>query len=218
MKNKLLELLKTKFPGVQDSILDGVATKLSKTVTKEDQTETAISGVTFDTLLQSETDRRVTEVSETAVKNYEKKHKLKDGKTTEKAKDPEQTPKKKEGEEEEPEWAKKLNQRLDDQASKLEKQEKDREISGKRSDAAKLLKASKVPEKYQEKWINRIDLEDEENSVEDQIKGLEAEYLEIKQEIVNSEAEGESKGGETTDTDMDTFLDEEFPEAAKEET
>ena len=221
MKQKLLEALKTRFKdmGVQDSILDGVATKLSKTITKEDQIETAVSGVTFDTLLQPEVDRRTTEASETAVKNYEKKHKLKDGKTTEKSKDPDPKPKEGEGDDEKvPTWAKSFMEKQDALDERISKQEKDRETSGKRSEASELLKASKIPEKLHKKWLKRIDVEDEENSLEDQVKGLEDEYLELKQDHVNDsvDEEGGKKGGEATDSDMDEFLDDKFPEAAEE--
>jgi len=220
MKQKLLDALKTKFKGVQDAILDRQAEKLAKTVEKEDQIETAISGVTFDTLLQSETDRRATEASETAVKNYEKKHKIKDGKIIEDPKKkPDPEPKKKEDGDDEkvPTWAKSFMEKQDALDERLSKQEQEKERSSKLAQAKDLLKASKIPEKYQDKWIKRVDVDDEETLLEDQVKALEAEFLELKQEFVNSTVDGEQGelGGEATDADMDAFLDDKFPEGAE---
>lgn len=80
MKKKILEALTTKFEGVDAKILDRIATKLAKTVTKEEDVEPAVEGVTFQEVLTSYGDARATEASNTAVSNYEKKHGLKDGK------------------------------------------------------------------------------------------------------------------------------------------
>lgn len=222
MKEKLLAALKTKFQGVQEAILDRQAEKLAKTVTTEDQIDTAVSGVTFDTLLQSETDRRTTEASETAVKNYEKKHKIKDGKAIEDPKkktDPDPKKKGEEGDDEKvPAWAKTFMEKQDALDERLSKQEKERETSNKLSQAKELLKGSKIPEKYQDKWLKRIDVNDEDTSLEDQVKNLETEFLDLKQEFVNDsvdEGAGE-KGSEATDNDMDAYLDDKFPEGAKE--
>jgi len=83
MKQKILDALKTKFPGVSENILNRIAEKLAKTVTTEEQVQTAIDGVTFQQVIDGEADRRVTEASQTAVANYEKKHGLKDGQKVE---------------------------------------------------------------------------------------------------------------------------------------
>lgn len=79
MKKKILELLKTKFEGVSESILDRIAEKLAKTVTTEEQAATSVEGVTFQQVLEAYGDSRATEATRTAVSNYEKKHGLKDG-------------------------------------------------------------------------------------------------------------------------------------------
>lgn len=79
MKKKILELLKTKFEGVSESILDRIAEKLAKTVTTEEQAATSVEGVTFQQVLELYGDSRATEATKTAVSNYEKKHGLKDG-------------------------------------------------------------------------------------------------------------------------------------------
>lgn len=79
MKKKILEALTTKFEGVDEKILDRVAAKLAKTVSKEEEVEPAVEGVTFQDILTSYGDARATEASKTAVSTYEKKHGLRDG-------------------------------------------------------------------------------------------------------------------------------------------
>ena len=46
MKQKILEALKAKFPGVNANVLNRIADKLAKTVTTDEQITTAIAGVT----------------------------------------------------------------------------------------------------------------------------------------------------------------------------
>ena len=82
-QNLIIELLKAKFAGVSDSIINRIATKLAKTVTTEEQAKTAVEGVTFQQVLESYGDSRATEAQRTAVQNYEQKHGLKDGKPIE---------------------------------------------------------------------------------------------------------------------------------------
>ena len=83
MKKEILEALTTKFPGVSSAVLDRIATKLAKTITKTEDIATAVEGVTIQQIIDSYTDSRVTEASETARKNavndYESKYGLKDG-------------------------------------------------------------------------------------------------------------------------------------------
>lgn len=83
MKTKILELLKTKFPGVQDSVLNRIADKAARTITTEDAATTYVEGVVIQQVIESHADSRVTEATNTAVANYEKKHNLKDGKPVE---------------------------------------------------------------------------------------------------------------------------------------
>lgn len=78
-KEQILEALKTKFQGVQASILDRVATKLAQTVTTEEQVKTAVEGVTIQQVIESYGDSRATQATSTAVHNYEAKYGLKDG-------------------------------------------------------------------------------------------------------------------------------------------
>lgn len=82
MKTKILELLKTKFPGVQDSVLNRIAENLAKTALTEEQATTSVEGVTIQTVIDRFADSRANEAQNTAVANYEKKHGIKDGKSS----------------------------------------------------------------------------------------------------------------------------------------
>lgn len=83
MFEKILAGLKTKFPGVDSRILERIAKKKAETTTTEDEVKTVVDGVTFQSIIDSEGDRRANEAQSSAVSNYEKKYKLKDGKPTE---------------------------------------------------------------------------------------------------------------------------------------
>lgn len=80
MYEKILTGLKTKFAGVDPKILERIARKKAETTTTEEEVQTVVDGVTFQSIIESEGDRRATEAQVSAVSNYEKKHGLKDGK------------------------------------------------------------------------------------------------------------------------------------------
>lgn len=84
MKEKLLEALRTKFPGRSTTILGRIADKLAKTVTTPELVTTAVEGVTPELIevIESYGDSRATEASTTAVTNYEAKYGLREGKPT----------------------------------------------------------------------------------------------------------------------------------------
>ncbi len=92
MKQKIIDALVTKF-GIDAKMVEGIAEKLGKTVTTEEEVTTAVEGVTFQQVLESYADKRANEASETARKNainrYETQDNLKDGKPIE---DPKPTP------------------------------------------------------------------------------------------------------------------------------
>ena len=223
MKETLLAALKSKFAGVQEAILDRIATKKAGTVTDENQIQTIVDGMSYDDIITSESDYRAEQTSKSAAKkavsDYESKHKLKDGKPIE---DPEKKPAdeggdtgKAGGEEEKiPAWAKGLQESVSKLNDTVQGVVKSQQTASKQSQAAELLKGSKIPEKYQKLWLPRIKLDDEETSLEDQVKALETEYLGLKQELVNSSVEsgdfGEGGKGEAGDADMKGFLDEKF--------
>lgn len=80
MFQQILDALKKKFTGVNDKILERMAKKLAKTVKNEDEVQTAVDGVDFQQIIDSEGDRRANEARDTAIQGYETKHNLKDGK------------------------------------------------------------------------------------------------------------------------------------------
>lgn len=86
MKQKIIDALVTKF-GIDAKMVEGIADKLSKTVTTDEEVTTAVEGVTFQQVMESYADRRANEASETARKNaikkYEAQYSLKDGKPIE---------------------------------------------------------------------------------------------------------------------------------------
>lgn len=72
MKKFILDLLKTKFEGVSEDVLEGMAAKLAKTAITEEQAKTSVEGVTIQKVIESYADRRVTQSVATAVENYKK--------------------------------------------------------------------------------------------------------------------------------------------------
>ena len=108
MRQTILDALKTKFTGVSEKILDRIADKLAKTVTSQEQVQTAVDGVQFQQVLESYGDRRATEATQTAVANYEAKHGLKDGKAVKAADDESLASTKGDGDEKVPAWAQTL--------------------------------------------------------------------------------------------------------------
>lgn len=116
MKHKILDALREKFEGISDSVLDRIASKLAKTATTAEQVAPAVEGVTVQQIIDSYTDSRATEAAQTAVRNYESKHGIKDGKPIDAQKpsaggDPQ--PASQGGADEVPAWAKALTARLD---------------------------------------------------------------------------------------------------------
>ncbi len=121
MKKEILDALKAKFEGVSEKILSRIADNLAKTTTQSEDVATAVEGVTFQQVLDSYGDSRATEAQQTAVRNYEQKHGLKDGKAIEGGK-PENTNLQPTNEDA-PQWAKSLidaNKALTDRLNRLE--------------------------------------------------------------------------------------------------
>lgn len=82
MNEKLLQLLKTKFSGIQDAVLQRVVKKHSASLNEtstDEQIQGVVDGISFQTIIDSYTESRVTEASKNAVTNYEQKHNLKEG-------------------------------------------------------------------------------------------------------------------------------------------
>lgn len=85
MKQAIITALNAKFSGVSQNILGRVADKLisSGKVTKAEDVTDAVAGVTFQQVLEQYGDSRADEAQKSAVKNYEDKYKIKDGKPVE---------------------------------------------------------------------------------------------------------------------------------------
>jgi len=222
MKEKLLALLKTKFVGVQDAILDRIATKKAETVTDESQLQTIVDGIGFANIIESETDYRATEATRNAVINYEKKHKLKDGKVVE---DPKPDPKKKptdpkDGDDPRDAQINELKDSLNKLTELVTGVVTGQQKTSKQSQVAELLKKSKISENYQKKWLNRIDV-DSETPFEDQIKELESEFLDIGQQhiagtITGKEFIAPGKGEIShVSPEVQDLIAEKFPKAAE---
>ncbi len=208
MKEKLLALLKTKFPGVDNAILERIAAKRVENVTDEAQLPATAEGIGFQDVLQSYGDYRAGDASQTAVRNYEKRHNLKDGKpVAQPAAEPEPQGK--------TEPVQKSDFDPEKFKSELLKEFSDMITGQKRKEAlsatlrAKLDEA-KIPASYYGGRIEGRDFKDEEEIaayVEKTVK----DYGEFKQELANEgfqqvqppqSAEGKQK------TDMDNLIAE----------
>ncbi len=176
MKEKILAALKTKFQGLNDAILNRQAEKLAKTITSEEGIAAGVEAVTLQLLFDSYADSRATEAQQTAIKNYETKYKLKDGKPTEDVPPTKQDPPKdgdgtKDGDA--PAWAKALmeaNKALQEEISAM------KGVSTKKSRSEVLSSALKdVPDSVRNSYMKnfeRMSFKDDEefNSFVEEVK------------------------------------------------
>lgn len=185
MKEKILALLKTKFPGVDEATLIRIAEKKATGVTDESQVQTIADGVSFQDVLNSYGDFRANGAVSSAVTNYEKKHNLKDGKPIE---NPNPNPEEKK--EDVPAWAQALidsNKNLSTELSAL-KQEK---LQATRQEQI-LSKAKEygIPESQ----AKRYGIPDDAD--------LDAYFKDVKQELSNEGFEG-VKAPESAETKIE---------------
>jgi len=187
MKEKILAFLKGKLSGVSTTFLEGVADNYSKTITEEAQIETVISDGVISSLkfsaqfAQTEGDKRATEASTTALKNFRDKHKLdENGKPITKT---EKKPK--EGENEEISELKESLNKLTELVTGV--------VSGQKTtqtlETVKAqLKEKGVPDKFLDTYAKQVNLEAEDISaeVETAFKGYDTLQKEIKADMVNS--------------------------------
>lgn len=148
MKKQILDALKAKFVGVSEAILNRIAEKLAKTVTKEEDVATTVEGVTFQQVLDSYGDSRATEAQQTAVRNYEQKYGLKEGKAIEGGKPGEQ--KQPEPGEDAPTWAKALIAQNQALTERLDKMESERTTTSRRKELNAIVE--KLPEKLRKPY------------------------------------------------------------------
>lgn len=173
MKKKILEALETKFSGVNAQILDRIATKLAKTVQSDDDVEKALEEVSFQSIIDSEGDRRATDASKSAVANYEKRFGLKDGEKVG-ADNGKNEESEKEPDNEMPAWAKAIVEQNKELTAKLHAMEGEKLISSRKNEIANLIKD--LPQSLQ-KVYNRMDLQ----SLDD--KAFTSLQTEIKAEV-----------------------------------
>ena len=201
MKEKILAALKTKFSGVQDAILNRVATKLSETVGSEDDVQGVVDSTTFQQVLESYGDSRATEASRTSIVNYESKYGLKNGSPA-KGTDPAQpnTP------DDTPQWAKDLirqNQELASKVSDFERKTNGERLSGL---VKSKLKSQGVEDSF---FIGRpinVENEDQIDQVVDTMIGY---WNEISKDRIKSDVPprsfNSSPGGKAVDADIDSW-------------
>lgn len=83
---QILAALQRKFSGVDTAILSRIANKKGEGVTDESKVDSIVEGIGFQDVLNSYGDFRADGAASTAVKNYERKHNLKDGKVVDEPK------------------------------------------------------------------------------------------------------------------------------------
>lgn len=184
MKAKILEALTTKFEGVSTSILDRVANKLAKTITKADDVATAVEGVTLQQVIEGYADSRANESAATArkkaVEEYEARYGLKDGEKADK-KDGEVKKQKDPETDEMPAWAKAL-------AARLDKQDAERLVS-KRTERLNAI-VNKLPESLR-KGYARLSVDGSDEDFEKLITEVTNEVADIEK---NTRAAGARTG------------------------
>lgn len=165
MKELILNALKAKFEGVSDSILGRIADKLAETVTTAEGVDAAVAGVSFSQVLERYGDSRATEAQQTAVKNYEKKYGLKDGKAV----DPNQggDPKPDTGDDV-PAWAKAIIDSNKTLTDRLNRMDGERTTETRKQQLSAIV--SKLPEAIRKPY-ERISLDSMTDEQFDTLKG-----------------------------------------------
>lgn len=152
MKKFILDLLKTKFEGVSEDVLEGMAAKLAKTATTEEQATTSVEGVTIQKIIESYADRRATQSATTAVENYKKNNpqpKPNEPKDPQEPKDPRE------------EAFNKLLDRVEQLQGQMQAMNEEKVESGRRAQLNSLIE--KLPASMQKVYshINLKDMDDE---------------------------------------------------------
>lgn len=88
IKRFILDSLKTKFAGIDEKVLNRIAAIAVKTVKSEEEAKTYVEELTLQQVIDSYTDSRTTDAQEKAVKSYEEKFGLKDGKPANSTEEP----------------------------------------------------------------------------------------------------------------------------------
>ncbi len=219
MKEKILAALKERFKdlGINENTLDRFATRLAGSVKDEEQVAPAIEKVTFDQVLQSELDSKITDSNKKAVENakatiiadYEKEHGLEKGK-------PKDEPGGSADDDTLPKGVKTLidkqQQVIDELRNDLNGFKKETTNSELKDKVIAGLREKKIPEEYFNKIPISVDSAEKVSEVTDEIANG---YNEVIQGAVNQklvfEKPQQGNVGEVDDKEFTEFLDEEFP-------
>lgn len=222
-RQQILAALQAKFKGGNAGVLGWIATQLAKTVTAPEQVQTAVDGISeeYVTMMEGYGDNRATSSAQTAVANYETRHKLKDGKPVEEPptgggdNKPVEQPK---GgttvppKEEIPSWAKTLIEQNKALTERLDGVEKERTTSSRKSQLSAVI--AKLPENLRKPYerISLDSLKDEEftqlvSEVETEVTGILGSMRQqgaIFQQPTNPQGGG--TGVKATDTEVDEVV------------
>lgn len=169
MKKKIAAALKEHeiFGKLSEAVLNRVAEKLvsDKVVKEEGDIENAIAGLDLAKVVDSYADNRANEAQVSAVKNYETKHNIKDGKPVN-AEDDDPAKKDNDGDggEDQPSWVKALVESNKKLQERLDAMESEKLITGRKGKLAAAIKDA--PEKVRERLMNdyeRATFKDEED-------------------------------------------------------
>lgn len=183
MRKQILEALKAKFEGVSEAVLGRIADKLAKTVKTEEQVATAVEGVTLQEVIDGYADSRATEAQQTAVRNYEAKHGLKDGEKVNNGGAPQNEPKT--GGEDVPAWAQAIidsNKALSDRLDKMD---------GERTTASRTQQLNEAISKLPENLRKAYARTPVEGKSDEEFESL---LSEIKEEVEQLSQENAAKG------------------------
>lgn len=193
MRKELITALATKFDGVDARILGRIADNLlrNKTIESEEDVNSVVGEVTFSDILKSYGDSRAAEATKSAVSNYEKRHKLKDGKPAEQTEDPDdgededtgpaegkgkggkpkaKNPAKDGNESELAALLKAMNKKLDDQAEEIQALKRGKVTETRKSRVGEIIKDLSAVQKKAYQRINVESLSDEDfNTLVDEI-------------------------------------------------
>lgn len=153
MQESIFNELKTKFEGVEDTILNRVAAKLAETAKTEEEAKAAAAAVTLQRIIESYGDSRATEAAHTAVANYEKKYEIKNGEKVKTGDDAPgkgstvTTPKVKADVQEVPAWAKQILERFEQLETGIKVQKAESRVQQLNDTIAKLPEALQKPYK-----------------------------------------------------------------------
>lgn len=160
MKKKILELLKPRFEGVSDTILERIASSLAKNVTSDEEAAQAVQDLTIEDLVIRFADSRVNEATRSAVRNYEEKHKLRNGKPI--VEEGDGNGDETQSTEELPAWGKALKAQNDALLARIAKMDKANLITTRKERLVKVLKdAPKALKERYTKDFERLSFKDD---------------------------------------------------------